>query len=52
MCVQTPAWQVSVVHERPSSVHEPPLAVVVHAVVLVAGWHVWHAFAGLAAPEA
>jgi hypothetical protein len=30
---------------------EQPLAcVVVHAVALDAGWHAWHAFAGLTAP--
>jgi hypothetical protein len=47
--LHVPAWQVSVVQLRPSSVHAVPLASVVHAVVLVAGWHVWHAVA-LSAP--
>jgi hypothetical protein len=43
---------VSVVQDKPSSVHAPPVAVVVHDVVLVAGWQVWQAFAGFAAPDA
>jgi hypothetical protein len=50
--VQTPAWQTSVVHESPSSAHDPPVAVLVHAVGLVAGWQVWQEFAGLNAPDA
>jgi hypothetical protein len=52
VCVQTPAWQVSVVHERPSSAHAPPVGVLVHDVVLVPGTHVWQALAGFAAPDA
>jgi hypothetical protein len=50
--VQTPAWQVSVVQESPSSVHAPPVAVAVHADVLVAGWQVWQALAGFGEPDA
>jgi hypothetical protein len=43
---------VSVVQLYPSSAHDPPFAVVVHAVVLVPGWHVWQALRGFAAPDA
>jgi hypothetical protein len=55
---QTPQWLGLVASS--SHVPEqqlPPAQVVssvtfVHAVVLVAGWHDWQAFIGLAAPEA
>jgi hypothetical protein len=47
--LQTPAVQVSVVQERPSSVHAVPFDRLVHAIALTDGWQDWHPFA-LSAP--
>jgi hypothetical protein len=48
--LQEPAWHTSVVQVRPSSVQAVLLATLVHAVVLVAGWQVWHVLLPLADP--
>jgi hypothetical protein len=46
-----PAWQVPLVPEQYSPApQDVPLARVDHAVVLAAGWHVWHALLGFTPP--
>jgi hypothetical protein len=50
--MKQPTSQVPVALQYESVPQLAPLARVVHSVVLVAGWHVWQAFAEFAAPDA
>jgi hypothetical protein len=49
--LHVPALQVSVVHDRPSSVQAVPLAKLVQAIALTEGWHDRHPVASRAPLE-